>query len=226
MGQGKSKTENIIDSTTNVLLNVVNQSLQSCTSPVSQQQVSSIVQGDGSVIEGSKFNFKQAVNLDTRCVSSTNTENQLNTNLERTAQQQAKSINSSLGFLDGSTQAKNTTRYVTSIANSIKNAYTQECAAVVSQQQLNEIRQGNNSVIRTVDFNFDQTANAVVSCIQDNKTFNQAVTNLSEKVDQTATAENQGLFGGLSSLMTIGIIIFVIIILLVIIGLAIFLIKR
>jgi len=221
MGGSSSKAENLVESTTNVMIELINETLQSCTAPVSQVQQSDIIQGDGGIIEGVTLGFRQGVTVDAQCLTSTETLNQLDTDIQRTVNQEAQSITSTLGFPWGSSESNNITRYVTNLGNSVRNVYRQECAPIVAQAQRSTIRQGDGSIIRNVDFQFEQTAESVVQCVQNAVSTTEARNVLVETIDQDAVAETTGI----PTAWLIGIIIAVIVFL-IIIGVVLFFIVK
>jgi len=223
MGGSSSKAENVVESTTNVMLDIVNETLQQCTTPVSQVQQSDIVQGDGGIIEGVTFGFRQGVAIDIQCVTSTETINDLDTDIQRTVTQQAEAVTSSLGLPWGSSEANNITRSITNLGTSIRNAYRQECGGIVAQTQTSSIRQGDGGIIRNVDFNFEQTSDNVINCIQNAVNVNNAKTNLLENINQEAEAVVEGFKFPIWAFVIIGVVLITV---LVVIGLITFFIIR
>ena len=221
MGQSKSKSKNIVESTTNVFYGIVNQTLQDCSQTVSQSQIVNIEQGAGSIIEGSNISQKQLSVLDTKCAQSSSTKTDLQNSLNKAAEQQANAINSSMGLPAGSSKANNITKYVTDLSTSITNAYGQTCSATITNAQKANIKQGDGSIIRTFTLDQEQVTQNMLDCIQTANTVTQATNNLQEEVNQSAKSE----ITGIPTAWIIGIVIGIVVIALII-GLVIFFIAR
>lgn len=221
MGQAKSKSQNTVESTTDIFYGIVNQTLQNCSQTVNQDQIVNIEQGAGSIIEGSNISQKQLSILDTKCAQSSSTKTDLQNSLNKAAEQQANAINSSMGLPAGSAKANNITKYVTDIATSITNAYSQTCSATIANAQRANIKQGDGSIIRNFTLDQEQVTQNMLNCIQNSESVTQATTNLQEAVDQTSKSETTGI----PTAWIIGIVIGIVVIALII-GLVIFFIAR
>lgn len=190
---GQASTKNVSQSVTTALLGVVNQTTQSCVSPVNMNQVISI-EGKTVNITGSNISQNQVYSVDFNCLQSNKTVNDLQSSLNQTAQQVAASTNQALNLNPGSTESTNVNNYVSNISESILNAYTGECSTSVQQQQFTNIKAKGTVNITNATLNQSQTGDLMVSCIQNSDNYTQAVSNLQQAVGQTATATVQPLF--------------------------------
>lgn len=207
---GSSSSSNVVNSTTNALLKVVNSTTQQCVSPLSQTQVASITAKGGSIVNLGTIDWSQVVSVKSNCALSASTKNTLSQSLTQTAQQTATASNSALGLDLGSQGANNIVKYTNNLATTIDNAYTAQCGNLVNQVQAVNFNATDGSVINAGSLNWSQTQDAVLSCIQKNADVTNATQNLTQAVDQVAKTSVSGLFF-LILFIIIGIVILAII---------------
>jgi len=220
---GGTSSKNIVESTTNSFINVINESTQECRGTVNQGATYRIKGIKGGDINVGEINFRQAATIDTACYSKNNVQNNIENNIKQLAEQIATSINTSLNLNPSSTKAENVTRYVTNMGLAISNAYRSECSNRAAQAQTVELVDAEDIKFSAAVINFDQFFQSISNCIQENETVNQAKNDLEQTINQEAVVERKGildsLFGGLfSGIFGIIIIIVVIIVILAVVG--------
>lgn len=217
---GHSSSKNSASSITNSLLSVVNQTTQSCVTPVSQNQVASFnATGPGSVNNVGDIDWSQFVTIQSGCTLSTSTINNLNNDIQQAAQQAATTTNGALGLDVGSQSAANITNLTANLATAISNAYQSSCANIITQSQNVSFNATDGGVNNAGDLNWSQTQNDVINCIENNSQVTTASNNLQQAIDQTAKSS-------VSDLTIIIILIVVGIVVLLIVGLVIFFLMK
>jgi hypothetical protein len=189
---GNSKSKNIVESVTNTLLEVVNETTQTCSQAVNMNQIIS-VKGKNVNITGSTISQNQVFDVNFSCLQDAKTVNNLQSSLDQKAQQLAASTNQALNLNPGSTSSKNITNYITNIKESILNAYTGECSNAVDAMQRIDIEAKDNVNINNATLDQDQAGKLITTCIQKSEAYNQAVSNVQQAVDQSAQSTVQPL---------------------------------
>ncbi len=215
---GNARSKNIVDSTVESYINVINEVTQQCVVPINQKQETNISGNRGSIVDIGKIGGKQHVSLDFTCFNDAKVIEEIDRKITNEADQVAKATTQALNLDPGSKKAKNVATLTTTLGTSIVNAYADTCAQTVSQAQLVNIQNNDGSIVRVGDINFEQTFDGIVQCIQNVESVSSVKEELEQTIDQEAEAKT-------SSFM-IGLIIFGIVIVVLIVGLIIFFVFR
>lgn len=207
---GGSSATNTIDNAVSAMINVANDTGQSCQ-PISQQvQQIDLVACGNITIDGSSMS--QTTTMDVNCVQQAAQNAYSKASLDQKAQQMAKSLTSGLSLLPTSSEATNIMRLSMSVAESVHNSAQQLIASASNQAQTvtaaakcNASGTGGN--IDVENFQMTQFSTSVVKGLQQSKQVASAVADLKQAAAQTASATHKGIFGDFGSLAIIGAVI-------------------
>lgn len=187
---GHSTSKNMVTDINNQLNSVLLSNTQSCTNSLSQAQILDLQVNNGNItLSGDTWN--QSVSVNAQClqslVSSTTLTNDMNTQVQQTAQ----ATNTSLSLTG--TNASNVTNAIQQLGNAIVSAYSAQCANITNQSQVLQLSDGNGNIV-IVDTNFNQTQTGFVSCVQQNTSVIQANNNLQQVIGQYAKSTTSSLW--------------------------------
>jgi hypothetical protein len=206
---GGSSATNTIDNAVSAMINVANDTGQSCQ-PISQQvqQLDLVACGNITIDDSS---MSQTTTMDVNCVQQAAQNAYSKASLDQKAQQMAKSLTSGLSLLPTSSEATNIMRLSMSVAESVHNSAQQLIASATNQAQnvtaaakCNASGTGGN--IDVENFQMTQFSTSVVKGLQQSKQVASAVADLKQAAAQTASATHKGIFD-FGSLSVIGAVI-------------------
>lgn len=191
MGGQSSKAKSAI--VTDIIVDVLSTDLLNCSQMISQQQ-SMDISGSGNVFDG--VSMKQAFYIDVKCSQSinrtTDIQNLIAEKVQQAAEAQGEVIVSALG--------RERSEVVSTIKNKISNSITtqniMQCATTINNSQTINVS-GNNNIVRNVSL--EQHGEMVKNCMQKIAEQTKLVNDLKIEENQTASAEEKGLFGWMSS---------------------------
>lgn len=191
MGGQSSKAKSKI--VTDVIVDVLSTDLLQCSQMISQQQ-SMDISGSGNVFDG--VSMKQAFYIDVKCSQSinrtTDIQNAIAEKIQQSAEAQGEVIVSAMG--------RERSSVVSDIKNRISNSITSQnimsCATNINNSQTINVS-GNNNILRNVSM--EQHGEMVKNCMQKVAEQTKLVNDLKIEENQTASAEEKGLFGWMSS---------------------------
>lgn len=188
MGNSESKnsTEIINDITNEVIMETV----LNCQQNISQTQ--EILLSNSSNIIISNVTMEQYASFNVSCVmeklSSIEFENRLSSAITQFAKNETPAVTLS------DSEAENVTKQTTMITNSVTDITKQDCFSNIFQSQSIVIDNVNNAVFDKI--NFSQIGEAAISCLMSNKSYTNAVNEVSTIIDQHS-ANKVSLFGDL-----------------------------
>jgi len=202
MGGSESKTTTEVVNET--VQSVLFETVQSCKGPLSQEQVISVKNCKNCLISG--VSMKQMASIDVKCFQKSSKSADFQNKLQLALSQMAESQTS--GFAVSKSESENINRTVNKITQTVQDKVAQECVVSVAQRQAIMIDGSQNVVINDVTFN--QTANAILECVQSSETLSRSVNDLSLQIDQIAKSKTTGLFdfSGLTWII-VGIIVLI-----------------
>lgn len=187
---GASVSRNVIKIVNDVVSNISTNIVQKTKLTNDTRQVISVEDVHGDVhIVGNVFYQRANINMNALMTALTSQESQQQI-IEDIAQR-AKSMISGLN-LGQYSDARNTLNVLTKILINITTTVTQECASQsrASQSIIVKRVKGNLYIQNNV---FTQIADIIYSCVQNAVTNNKALSDISNKLDQDASAKAEGL---------------------------------
>lgn len=185
---GSAHSSNTTETINNTVQTLIQQTLQQCSGPISQEQVISIRNSKNVLISGVNMNQYASVNMNCaqKTFSSADFNTQMQVALKQAANSKAAALNAS------SSTSSNNAKIVNTLTQTIQNVVGQTCTQSILQSQALLIDSAQNAIVQNVTFN--ESATAFIQCLQQNSSYNTLVNNLAASVDQTATSETTGLF--------------------------------
>lgn len=187
---GGTSSKNQVNVAVNESIAVINETTQDCRTFLSQDQTIDLQSCGGDIII-SGVTLSQYNQLDSTCVQSAETQNDIEAEIETIMDQSAKAISSNLQL--GSTEAENIGNLMEDLGVEVKNSFYQQCLTEGIQSQtlsanscdgLNEA--GGNIVVTDVEFS--QVQKGISNCIQDSTAVNKIKTDIFNEIDQDASA--------------------------------------
>lgn len=207
--------ENTVSSSAKSVIDVTTDVTNSCTFKTKNTQLF-VVDGGKSVNCKASGTFNSFTSLDTTCITSTETQNDMKNQVAQTAQQQAELI--AQQFKLGNTSASNIADLYAELATTVTNTYYNSCINEITNNQTAIIKCAESTNL-VADANFNQTTNASAQCIFSNKSVNDIIADIDQEVRQTAKIEVKNFYAEILGaifgiIIMAGIIIFGILILL------------
>lgn len=184
---GAANSSNYITESIYTTTSLINKGYQDCGSIVSQEQIIDIEGCDNVDIEHVKMD--QVFKLDQSCVSKNDTENSVKQAVDTAIKQASESLIKDYGI--GVADATNVTKSFTSINTVIANTFVQNCDINGTMLQKIKCKDSNNFLLDNVEMK--QTLDATIDCVQKNNSVNEASTEASTDIDQTAKATVSGI---------------------------------
>jgi len=200
---GQAWSENVVNQNVSILMNVMINVLQDCsTVGVANQTI--IIDGCHDA-DFTGINQRQYVYVDGTCLMSASSQIKIDTDMKTAVEQVAKAINTALSLNPGSTRARNITDLVTKLSFAIKQSFLQNCAANLTAIQGFFCK--NSTGIRVKWVKQKQVINVTRNCTMNTAIVTDIKTRLVTEVKQTAIAEVKGLLDGLLQMLLIILII-------------------
>ena len=205
---GGPKATNTAKNVAKFITNVGVDTLQGCNTTINQSQIVSVknVGPDGNVTIGN-ITESQAVSTNLDCVQSSTTQTAIDNALSQAATQAASAVNQQFSIPGTSAEADNVITQVTELKNQISLSFTQECVAIIAQDQVDTIEDVDKNVTEG-NINYTQTVDAVSSCVQNSDNVTNATNSLTQTLSQTATATIENFMGPLIAIIIVIIIVF------------------
>ena len=198
MGNNGSVARNILNSAIDQSINILNESITECEVPITQSQLINVF--GCTEINISNINFRQNGEINIACAQEASSESSVETQINQVFTQSAEAINQVLN-LTGSSTAENITSLMQSLSTDIQNAYSVACIAPVVQEQTvnSQCSTQTGGTANISQINFEQTASALVDCVQNIINRNQTKTQIENIIDQQSRAVIEPLitFGGI-----------------------------
>jgi len=206
---GGSHASNEIDNQVSAMINVANDTGQTCQ-PVTVQVQDIDFSACGN-INISDTTFGQVSTMDVQCTQQAAQQAYSKTNLDQKAQQMAKALTTGLSLNPGSSDASNIMKLSMSVGEAIHNSAQQLIASATNQAQNFSFNAKCNSQgggnINVIDTQFTQFSSSIVQGLQKSKQVASAVTALKQAADQSASAKQSGIFGDFSVFTIIAVVI-------------------
>lgn len=203
---GNSSARNILDSYTNAMISVANNVIQDCdVTANSQQQI--FINNCGQVLI-QDFNIARTLNVDSTCVQSSISTNNIDQQLTQIATQMATAINNNLN-LTGTATADNITNLSINLSTAIRNEAAQNCSSLFGVRQSINIDCSQSPFPRATvsGIKGSTTGDIITNCLQQSNNVNNIKQQLQVIIDQkaSATVENGLIF---IIYLVVGIILF------------------
>ena len=209
MGGTQSKTTSEV--LTKVTNEVIQEHIAECVTYASQSQQLAFKRIGGSVNIGS-LTMRQSLAIDIECALSSETKNAINNDLVNKFKQEADAQGIGLISALGNTQAETETRMRQIINTSVSQKSTQSVKNNIEQSQVATFTDIGGGVTIS-DATFEQTLEATAKAIINAGGYSQAITKVSNAIDQTAKAKEENplspLFDMISSAMQSGMMLII-----------------
>uniref|UniRef100_A0A6C0BMD0 Uncharacterized protein n=1 Tax=viral metagenome TaxID=1070528 RepID=A0A6C0BMD0_9ZZZZ len=201
-----NRSDQVIDS----VQEVINQTTAACRSSTTQEQILKIrATGPGSQININELNLAQAALINGTCYQNTINSNNLENRVQEVARQQATTISQALQ-LPSVQLNENLYALTLNLANRVVNANQQECGNLTQQRQVGEFIAEEGGQFNLGSLNWQQTADSILTCVQNSQAVNNAKNELDQFIDQNSKGQVQ------NNLTWIVVVIAIIIIIIVI----------
>ena len=184
---GNATSTNIIDQHINSSIEVLNTTIQDCSSAISSQQGLDIG-GDNNVISGNVSD--SFISADITCTQSAKVQNDITNKVNAKMKQMAKAILGALSLNPGSAKAKNVTKLSIALGTSIKNTFNQKCQSALTSNQVLRVTGSGNTIRGNT---FKSVQKIVKNCVQTSQAVTAAKNDLETVTDQTAASEKKGI---------------------------------
>lgn len=205
---GGALSENVALTSTQLLLNIVNSSVESCTSTTSGTQVTAIIAAGNSTITIDSLRSEQIVTINTDCLLSNSSTTCLSTQLNQQANQVAEAISAEFG-LDTS-QSDNISTLLDNLSETVFNTYTAQCVNTIIANQYNIVVAVGGGTVVAGTLDFDQVLQSSNDCIMSNENVVSIQNQISQAIQQQADSKTQSLLTTL--LITIVVIMILVVI--------------
>lgn len=204
-----TNASNILNSTIQQSIDIINGSYQDCAAPIGQAQSITVV--NCNTIRITNVTLEQNVELDVECVQEALAENDLQTTISNQFAQNAQAINQALNLNVASTSAQSIVNLMQQLSETITNIYSQTCLPPSNQSQMinAQCTTSTGSIAEIDQVNLRQVQNLTANCVQQNSTVNRLKTEIENIIKQESSAVVQPIF-------TIGGIIIVLVLVLLI----------
>lgn len=203
---GSAVSSNTINSLVNVSTKVANDYNNNCTNTVKQTVEVNILPGCDNFTAGNIENRSVTV-INTACLQDVNVSTQMQTDISQAMKQAAESVVSGLGI--GGANAQNVINNSVTIGNEILNYYTVSCTNEIGQSVKINCSAPGALIGNITNKNYQA---ALTNCIQRGLSQSDAVTQLKQVIDQTATAKVDGGLGLIAVIVVLIIIIVIIVV--------------
>lgn len=200
---------NTAEASVSAMVSVINSSVLNCNNTSYQSQDFTLKAGDGSDVNVT-LDWNQAVSLDNACVQTSVNDTSIENDIDQAISQISTAIEQQFGALTAS-EADNAVKAVINLGVTVQNSYTTTCNQSVFQQQALDMEIGNRSVA-TVYANWDQTAQSMINCVQNDSSVTNAKDAITQDLSQAAKAVIENF---LLPFLIAGVIIIVIFIVLI-----------
>lgn len=217
MGSAKSKSQNLSENTVRSFTDVINETIQSNESAISNVMSTDVLVSGGSRVDELNIGGKQYVRVNKRAIADIANSTNLQNQIDQSAQQQAKAITEALALPWQSSNAQNIARLTTEVGYQVRNAFSQECISIINNLQTTNVRVTDGSSVGVINISSEQLAEDISNCVANNQNVTQATTALKQAIDQTGTAESGALFSLPSFGIVLGIVGGIILLILLII---------
>lgn len=203
---GSAVSSNTINSLVNVSTKVATDYNNNCTNAVTQNIEVNILPGCDNFTAGDITNGSVTV-VNTACLQDVNVSTQMQTDISQAMKQAAESVVSGLGI--GGANAQNVINNSVTIGNEILNYYTVSCTNSVGQSVKINCSAPGAQIGNITNKNYQA---ALMNCIQRGLSTSDAVTQLKQVIDQTATAKVDGGLGLIAVIVVLIVIIVIIVV--------------
>lgn len=205
---GSSYSSNVAKSTISVMNKVINNAMNTCKTTIKQNQVANIHNNTGGTIN-LNINWKQIAWLDMKCIASNTFSNTIDNQLSQEAKQVANAVVQQFSLFEFA-DASNYVEMTMQASNTVKNTFNNSCITDVLQNQAFNYSD-NNGTYLTGTLNWTQTTQDVSQCIFKNQAINNIVNDMSQTVNQSATAKQENFLAAIISAILLVIIVVAII---------------
>lgn len=207
---GGAHASNAIDNSVSAMINVANDTGQTCQ-PISVQVQDIDFSACGGNINISNTTFGQISTMDVSCTQQAAQKAYSKTSLDQKAQQMAKSLTTGLSLNPGSSDASNIMQLSMSVGEAIHNSAQQLIASATNQAQnlsfTTKCNAQGGGDINVNDVQFTQFSSSIVKGLQKSKQVATAVTALKQAASQTASAKQTGIFGDFNVFAIVAVVI-------------------
>lgn len=208
-----SYASNTVNDGVKISVNVLNEATQNCQTQVLEAQDISIEDNTGVTVDIGDINWSQVISLNDQCTQTSTTQNSISNSLEQTISQISKAVGQAFSIPGNSAQSENNTKLWTDIGTTITNTYNQKCKQLLINEQTVNIKDNTDSKVIIGNLNWDQSTDAMISCIQNDESVTSVKNKIVQNIEQKATAVIEGLLSGLFTIILIIIVIVGVIIL-------------
>jgi len=210
---GSAQSSNTVNETVKVMTQIANSSTQSCVYTFTSDQALNINASNGSDVTINSANFMDFASVDTNCIQSSQTQNQIENAIKAQISQLSTAINQSLDFNPGSTTAKNVTNLLEQLSTDVSNSYSQTCSQDFNANQSTNIQASDGSTVTVRFLNYSDTFESVQQCVLDDSSVTNTSNMITNVISQKAKAEVESLLGPLLFLLLIVLLVVVVIVL-------------
>lgn len=208
---GNNISKNVVDTTVNSFINVINETANQCVSTVAVSQTGKIEAVNGStIIVPGAIKARQVATLNSSCYLAAVSSSKIDQAIMLKAKQQADAITTDLNLL-GRAEAETIYKSVVNLGMQILNSVRNTCTAQAIASQDMSVIARNGSVIIAKEIDWDQNIKNVSTCVIDSSNVIDAKTKLEQDIAQYAKSETK------SSISTIVIVVVIVIIVIVIV---------
>jgi len=206
---GNVQAKNEVDSAIAASVSILNSSIQTCETSLSQNE--SIIVKDCPNIDIENVNFNESGTVNVSCAQTNSVTQNVKNQVDAQMTQMAEAIKQALSFNPGSAEANNIDRLSVQLSTSVVNTFSQSCIPSVSNNETISASCTGADGTATIKFvNFNEYDSATSTCVQNNNSVQTIANSIKAIIDQSATAKEAPLFSlGLVIIIIVAIFLFV-----------------